>query len=88
MRKEAKAHGTGRVIEGNFREGARVVVVEDVITSGGSAEKAIAAVRDAGGIVLGVLAVVDRLQGGRAHLEGLGHAVVSLTTTASLGIKG
>jgi hypothetical protein len=36
--------------------------------------------------VLGVLAVVDRLQGGRAHLEGLGHTVVALTTTASLGI--
>ena len=75
------------LIEGNFREGARVVVVEDVITSGGSAEKAIAAVREAGGIVLGVLAVVDRLQGGRAHLEGLGHAVVALTTTASFGVK-
>jgi orotate phosphoribosyltransferase len=87
VRKEAKAHGTGRAIEGNFREGARVVVVEDVITSGGSAEKAITAVREAGGIVLGVLAVVDRLHGGRAHLEGLGHAVVALTTTASLGVK-
>ena len=86
VRKETKAHGTGRAIEGNFREGANVVVVEDVITSGGSAEKAIAAVRDAGGIVLGVLAVVDRLQGGRARLEGLGHTVVALTTTASLGI--
>jgi orotate phosphoribosyltransferase len=88
VRKEAKAHGTGRVIEGNFREGAKVVVVEDVITSGGSAEKAINAVRDAGGIVLGVLAVVDRLQGGRAHLEGLGHAVVSITTTTALGVQG
>lgn len=87
VRKEAKAHGTGRSIEGNFREGAKVVVVEDVITSGGSAEKAIGAVRDAGGIVLGVLAVVDRMQGGRTHLERLGHAVVVLTTTASLDIK-
>ena len=86
VRKEAKTHGTGRVIEGNFREGAKVVVVEDVITSGGSAEKAITAVLEAGGIVLGVLAVVDRLQGGRAHLEGLGHTVVVLTTTASLGV--
>jgi orotate phosphoribosyltransferase len=64
-----------------------VVVVEDVITSGGSAEKAITAVEGGGGVVLGVLAVVDRLQGGRSHLEGLGHTVVVLTTTASLGIK-
>lgn len=86
VRKEAKTHGTGRVIEGNFREGASVVVVEDVITSGGSAEKAIKAVEEAGGKVLGVLAVVDRLQGGRAHLESLGYTVVVLTTTASLGI--
>jgi orotate phosphoribosyltransferase len=87
IRKEAKTHGTGRAIEGNFREGAKVVVVEDVITSGGSAEKAITAVEGGGGVVLGVLAVVDRLQGGRSHLEGLGHTVVVLTTTASLGIK-
>jgi orotate phosphoribosyltransferase len=87
VRKEAKTHGTGRVIEGNFREGARVVVVEDVITSGGSAEKAITAVREAGGHVLGILAVVDREQGGRAHLEGLGHQVVALTTTSDLGVK-
>ena len=86
VRKETKAHGTGRSIEGNFREGARVVVVEDVITSGGSAEKAISAVREAGGTVLGVLAVVDRQQGGLARLHGAGHEVVVMTTTSKLGI--
>ncbi|MBP2646437.1 MAG: pyrE [Gemmatimonadetes bacterium] len=86
VRKEAKVHGTGRSIEGNFREGARVVVVEDVITSGGSAEKAINAIREAGGTVLGVLAVVDRQQGGLAHLQRAGHEVVVLTTTSGLGI--
>ena len=87
VRKEAKQHGTGRLIEGNFRDGAPVVVVEDVITSGGSALKAIGAVRDAGGSVLGVLAVVDREQGGRGALEELGHAVVSLTTASALGLR-
>jgi orotate phosphoribosyltransferase len=86
VRKEAKAHGTGQQIEGNFRPGARVVVVEDVITSGGSAEKAIAAVTAAGGEVLGVLAVVDREQGGKAKLEAAGHAVVALTTSSQLGL--
>jgi orotate phosphoribosyltransferase len=86
VRKEAKGHGTGQQIEGNFRAGARVVVVEDVITSGGSAEKAIAAVTAAGGEVVGVLAVVDREQGGRPKLEGLGHKVVSLTTSSRLGL--
>jgi orotate phosphoribosyltransferase len=86
VRKEAKGHGTGQQIEGNFRAGARVVVVEDVITSGGSAEKAIAAVTAAGGQVAGVLAVVDREQGGRQRLEGAGHKVVSLTTSSRLGL--
>jgi len=86
VRKEAKGHGTGQQIEGNFRAGARVVVVEDVITSGGSAEKAIAAVTAAGGQVVGVLAVVDREQGGRQKLEGVGHKVVSLTTSSRLGL--
>jgi len=62
------------------------VVVEDVITSGGSAEKAISAVKNAGGIVLGVLAVVDREQGGLARLQDAGYQVVVLTTTSKLGI--
>ncbi len=88
VRKEAKGHGTAQQIEGNFRAGARVVVVEDVITSGGSAEKAIAAVTAAGGQVAGVLAVVDREQGGRQRLEGAGHKVVSLTTSSRLGLLG
>jgi orotate phosphoribosyltransferase len=86
VRKEAKAHGTAQQIEGNFRSGARVVVVEDVITSGGSAEKAIAAVTAAGGQVVGVLAVVDREQGGRQKLEAGGHVVVALTTSSRLGL--
>lgn len=86
VRKEPKAHGTGQQIEGNFRAGDPVVVVEDVITSGGSAQRAIAAVQGAGGQVLGVLAVVDRGQGGRATLEAQGNVVVSLTTSSELGL--
>jgi orotate phosphoribosyltransferase len=86
VRKEAKGHGVGRLIEGNFQSGDNVVVIEDVITSGGSAERAISAVTDAGGQVLGVLAVVDREQGGREHLAQLGYNVVSLTTTSRLGL--
>lgn len=87
VRKEAKDHGTGRLIEGNFNSGARVVVVEDVITSGGSAMKALAAVEEAGGTVLGVLAVVDREEGGRAMLEANGRRVVTLTTASDLGLR-
>ena len=87
VRKEAKDHGTGRLIEGNFKPGDAVVVVEDVITSGGSAMKALAAVEKAGGTVLGVLAVVDRQEGGRAVLETSGRRVVTLTTASDLGLR-
>ncbi len=87
VRKEPKGHGRARRIEGNFRKGAAVVVVEDVITSGGSARQAVAAVEEAGGRVVGILAVVDREQGGRETLEALGFQVVVMTTTTSLGVS-
>jgi orotate phosphoribosyltransferase len=87
VRKEAKEHGTGQRIEGNFQSGDEVVVVEDVITTGGSAEKAIAAVEGAGGRVVGVLAVVDREQGGAELLARNGLQVVVLTTASELGLK-
>jgi len=86
VRKEAKAHGTKRRIEGNFADGARVVVVEDVVTSGASALQAIEAVREAGGTVLGVVAVVDREQGGREAVERAGYIVVAITTSRRLGL--
>lgn len=86
VRKDAKTHGTGRLIEGNFAAGDRVVIAEDVITSGGSAKQAIEAVRGGGGEVAGVLAVVDRGQGGRAMLEGMGVPVVALTSSRELGL--
>jgi orotate phosphoribosyltransferase len=86
VRKEAKGHGTGRLIEGNFRVGDPVVVIEDVITTGGSAQRAVDAVKAEGGKVLGVLAVVDRGEGGREALEGKGFEVVALTTAAELGL--
>ena len=87
VRKAAKEHGTARRIEGNFSKADQVVIVEDVITTGGSALEAIAAVEAEGGRVLGVLAVVDRLQGGRSAIEGRGFGVVVLTTIEEIGIK-
>ena len=86
VRKQAKTHGTGRRIEGGFAPHASVVVVEDVITSGGSARDAIAAVEAEGARVLGVLAVVDREEGGRAALEQAGYAVDALVTVSELGL--
>lgn len=87
VRKEAKNHGTGRLIEGNFKAGDPVVVVEDVITSGESAARAVTAVERAGGRVLGVLAVVDREEGGRRALESDGRQVLALTTVGELGLE-
>jgi orotate phosphoribosyltransferase len=87
VRKQAKAHGTAQRIEGCFTAGASVVVVEDVITTGHSAAEAIAVVTAAGGRVLGVLAVVDREEGGRASLEQAGHAVETLVTATELGLR-
>jgi orotate phosphoribosyltransferase len=86
VRKESKDHGTGRLIEGNFKSGHSVVVVEDVITSGGSARRALSAIEEAGGQVLGVLAVVDREEGGKETLESNGRTVVALTTATELGL--
>ena len=79
VRKEPKAHGTGKRIEGPFQSGDRVAVIEDTITTGGSARKAIEAVRAAGGVVMGVLALVDREEGGREALEAEGVSVISMT---------
>jgi orotate phosphoribosyltransferase len=84
VRKEPKTHGTAKLIEGPFQSGDRVVVIEDTITTGSSAQKAIDAVRAAGGTVVGVLALVDREEGGREALETNGVRVVSLARAAEI----
>jgi orotate phosphoribosyltransferase len=84
VRKEAKAHGAGKLIEGGFEAGMSVVIVEDVITTGESALRAAQSVRDAGGNVLGVLAVVDREEGGRERIEAAGYPVEALCRISDL----
>jgi orotate phosphoribosyltransferase len=84
VRKEAKAHGTGNLIEGPFMSSDSVVIVEDVITTGKSALHAIRSVNAAGGKVLGVLALVDREEGGREAISSLGYEVTALTTISEL----
>ncbi len=69
VRKAEKTHGTGRKIEGFLKPGARVVIVDDVCTTGGSTITAIEAAREAGMTVAAVLCLVDREQGGRAKIE-------------------
>jgi orotate phosphoribosyltransferase len=84
VRKEAKKHGTGRLIEGPLQESDRVAIVEDVITTGDSALRAIAAVRNANVSVAGVLALIDREEGGKAALERAGFPVISLVTATDI----
>jgi orotate phosphoribosyltransferase len=84
VRKEVKSHGTGKTIEGPFKEGDRVAVIEDVITTGRSALRAIEAVRAAKGTVAGVLALVDREEGGRQAIEATGVPVISLVAASQI----
>jgi orotate phosphoribosyltransferase len=84
VRKEAKSHGTGQLVEGPFMPGDAVVIIEDVITTGGSALRAITAIEAAGGRVQGVLALVDREEGGREAIEEAGFPVQSLTRASEI----
>ena len=84
VRKEAKSHGTGKTIEGPFLKNDHVAVIEDVITTGGSAIRAIAAVQAEGGTVSGVLALVDREEGGRQAIEATGIPVISIVTASQI----
>ena len=84
VRKEPKGHGRGRRIEGNFQQGDQVIVVDDVITTGGSTLKAIDAIEAEGGKIAFALVLVDREEGGRQAIEARGIPVVPLFTRSSL----
>jgi orotate phosphoribosyltransferase len=82
VRKDAKDHGTRRLLEGSARlpPGARIALLEDVVTTGGSTLKAATKLRDAGYQVAGVVALVDRLEGGREAIEAGGMTLVAIFT--------
>ncbi len=80
VRKETKEHGLGRKLEGRFERGWRVAILEDVVTSGESALGAADAVEAAGGIVAGVVALVDRLEGGAEAIRARGCPFESVYT--------
>lgn len=84
VRKAPKAHGKNKLIEGNFREGMNVVVIDDVVTRGDATMKAIEAVLESGGKVAFVAVLVDREEGGCDKIRGLGHHVVSLIKRTEL----
>lgn len=84
VRKEPKGHGLGKRIEGSFERGDRVVVIEDSMTTGGSALNAAAAIRAEGGEVVGALTLVDREEGAREALQEAGIPLVAFTTADEL----
>lgn len=84
VRKEPKKHGERKMIEGPFKKGWKVAVVDDVVTTGGSTLKACQAVEEEGGKVVLALTLVDRLEGGRENLEERGYKFLSLLTRDDL----
>jgi orotate phosphoribosyltransferase len=85
VRKQAKDHGLGKLIEGAVKAGERALIVDDVLTSGGSLLKAVTAARGAGLVVHDALVIVDRKeQDGRARMEQEGVTVTSLITIDDL----
>ncbi len=82
VRKERKDHGTAKLIEGDksLRPGLRVALLEDVVTTGGSSLKAVELLRRAGCEVAGIVAIVDRLEGGAENIEAAGVPLVTLCT--------
>ncbi len=78
VRKAPKAHGQTKLIEGNFKSGDSVVIVEDTVTSGDSTLKAIDAVEQAGGKVAMVAVLADRCQGGVEKIASRGYKVLAL----------
>ena len=87
VRKEAKGHGTKKFVEGPFQAGEHVVVVEDVVTTGGSSLLAIERLEEAGLIVDGVIAIIDRMEGGREAFAAKGYTLQSLFTIRDFGIE-
>ncbi len=82
VRKARKDHGSAKMIEGDraLRPGLRVTLLEDVVTTGGSSLKAVEVLREAGAHVVGILALVDRLEGGAEAIREAGLPLVALAT--------
>jgi orotate phosphoribosyltransferase len=86
VRKEPKQHGTGKTVEGPFREGESIAIVEDVVTTGGSSLLAIERCEAVGLKVQRVVAIIDRLEGGREAFAARGYELTTLFTIKGFGI--
>ena len=87
VRKEPKGHGRGKQVEGPYESGEEIVIVEDVVTTGGSSLKAIELCEAEGLKVNRVLAIIDRLEGGREAFAAKGYELTTLFTVKDFGIE-
>lgn len=87
VRKEAKGHGTGKLVEGPLEPGSAVVIVDDVATTGGSSLQAVAAVEAMGCTVARVIVVLDRLEGAAEAFAAKGLDFRALVTIRDLGVE-
>lgn len=87
VRKESKGHGTNQFIEGPVKPGDTAVIVEDVVTTGGSSLKAIERCEAFGLKIVGVLAVIDRMEGGTKAFADRSYPLQSLLTIRDFGIE-
>ncbi len=87
VRKQSKGHGTNQFVEGPITAGDHVVIVEDVVTTGGSSLDAIEKVEAIGAVVDGVIAIIDRQEGGAEALQAKGYTLRSLFTIEDFGVS-
>ena len=86
VRNKKKDYGTSKAIEGVLEKGDRVLIIEDVLTTGGQVLESVASLREAGATVERIVAIIDRLEGARENIEGAGLKFEALFTTKDLGV--
>jgi len=87
IRNAKKGYGTQKMYEGKLQKGDRILLVEDVATTGGQVIEAAKTISDAGAVVEKIVAVIDRQEGARENIESAGYKFESLMTKADLGIN-
>ncbi|HTL30417.1 MAG TPA: orotate phosphoribosyltransferase [Tepidisphaeraceae bacterium] len=87
IRNQKKDYGTSKLIEGVLEKGEKVLIVEDVLTTGGQVIEAAKTLKEAGAVVERIVAVIDREEGARQNIESAGFEFESLFTTTDLGVK-
>jgi len=88
VRNQKKDYGTSKLVEGILNPGERIMLVEDILTTGGQVLEAAKSLQEAGAEIVKIVAVIDRLEGARANIEAAGFELASLLTTADLNLGG